>query len=312
MSQNSTDIVDSNGVTFLANLNLASDTLRTNGSGPTAPATPSAGWPWLDTTLNLFKIRNTGNTTWKTVLDDEGIHASTSKTTPVDADEVSILDSASSYSLKKLTWANIKATLKTYFDTLYVALAGDQTVAGIKTFSSFPVTPSSAPTSNYEVANKKYVDDATSFTTTNFLHIQDQKTSGTAGGAGTSATETTRDLNTVLSNSITGASLATNLITLPAGTYFIQASAQAYSCNKHKLFLKETTNYLLYGTSENASNTYGGNSRSFASGKIVLATTTDVYLAHYIQSHVGTSDYGIATSDGQIEVYSDIKIWKVA
>ena len=47
------------------------------------------------------------------------IHASTSKTTPADADEIGITDSASSFSLKKLTWANLKATLLTYFDTLY-------------------------------------------------------------------------------------------------------------------------------------------------------------------------------------------------
>lgn len=87
------------------------------------------------------------------------VHAATSKTTPVDADEIPIWDSVTS-ALKKLTWANLKATLKTYFDTLYVALTGDQTVAGVKTFSSFPVTPSSAPTTNYQVANKKYVDDS--------------------------------------------------------------------------------------------------------------------------------------------------------
>ena len=34
-----------------------------------------------------------------------------------------------------------------------------QTIAGVKTFSSFPITPSSAPTTDYQVANKKYVDD---------------------------------------------------------------------------------------------------------------------------------------------------------
>ena len=42
-----------------------------------------------------------------------------------------------------------------------VALTGNETVAGTKTFSSFPVTPSSAPTSDYEVGNKKYTDDNT-------------------------------------------------------------------------------------------------------------------------------------------------------
>lgn len=40
-----------------------------------------------------------------------------------------------------------------------VMQSGAQTVAGVKTFSSFPVTPSSAPTTDYQVANKKYVDD---------------------------------------------------------------------------------------------------------------------------------------------------------
>ena len=43
----------------------------------------------------------------------------------------------------------------------FVDIDSNQTVAGIKTFSSFPITPSSAPTTDYMVANKKYVDDTT-------------------------------------------------------------------------------------------------------------------------------------------------------
>jgi hypothetical protein len=43
------------------------------------------------------------------------VHGATSKTTPVDADELAISDSASSWTLKKLTWANLKATLSSYF-----------------------------------------------------------------------------------------------------------------------------------------------------------------------------------------------------
>lgn len=41
----------------------------------------------------------------------------------------------------------------------FVDLTAGQTVAGVKTFSSFPVSPSSAPTTDYQFANKKYVDD---------------------------------------------------------------------------------------------------------------------------------------------------------
>ena len=49
-------------------------------------------------------------------------HAATSKATPVDADEFPIADSAAAFILKRVTWANLNATLKTYFDTLYAYL----------------------------------------------------------------------------------------------------------------------------------------------------------------------------------------------
>lgn len=52
-----------------------------------------------------------------------------------------------------------KADISNFTEADYVHVTGDETVAGIKTFSSFPVTPSAAPTTNYQVANKKYIDD---------------------------------------------------------------------------------------------------------------------------------------------------------
>ncbi len=58
------------------------------------------------------------------------ISTATGKTTPVDADALGIIDSAASNVLKKLTWANLKATSKTYTDTLY-ALIGAITGSGL-------------------------------------------------------------------------------------------------------------------------------------------------------------------------------------
>ncbi len=56
----------------------------------------------------------------------------TAKVTPVDADVIVIGDSADASEVaKKTTWANVKATLKTYFDTLYQASGSYLTSANI-------------------------------------------------------------------------------------------------------------------------------------------------------------------------------------
>lgn len=88
----------------------------------------------------------------------------TSKTTPVDADSLGVADSAASGVRKKLTWANLKATLKTYFDTLYATVgqtfyigttsvavnraSGALTLAGITLTTPDIGTPSAGNLSN--------------------------------------------------------------------------------------------------------------------------------------------------------------------
>ena len=42
-------------------------------------------------------------------------HAAVSKATPVDADELPLIDSAASWGLKRLTWANLKTALQSLF-----------------------------------------------------------------------------------------------------------------------------------------------------------------------------------------------------
>jgi hypothetical protein len=48
----------------------------------------------------------------------------TEKTTPADSDVFPLVDYADTPTTKKSTWANIKATLKTYFDSIYQASLG--------------------------------------------------------------------------------------------------------------------------------------------------------------------------------------------
>lgn len=67
------------------------------------------------------------------------INSATSKTTPVDADYIGLMDSAASNVLKKLSWANLKATAKTYFDTLYVALTSKDATGGYAGLTLFKI-----------------------------------------------------------------------------------------------------------------------------------------------------------------------------
>ncbi|MBV5347846.1 hypothetical protein JZU46_06505, partial [bacterium] len=58
------------------------------------------------------------------ILTTTKVNAADAKTTPSDSDVFPLLDSSASYGLKKSSWANVKAALKTYFDTLYPLLSG--------------------------------------------------------------------------------------------------------------------------------------------------------------------------------------------
>ena len=58
-------------------------------------------------------------------------HGAGTKATPVDNDEFGFIDSAASNILKKLSWANIKAALKAYFDPIYLPTRSFGTAAAL-------------------------------------------------------------------------------------------------------------------------------------------------------------------------------------
>ena len=65
----------------------------------------------------LLESAGSGTPVWRNI--GAAVSNLTSKTTPADADSVLLSDSAAFSAGKKLTWSNLKATLKTYFDTIY-------------------------------------------------------------------------------------------------------------------------------------------------------------------------------------------------
>lgn len=72
-----------------------------------------------------------------------------------DNDKITGFDSENSDN--PVTW--LGSVIKSTFATLFVDKSSDEAVGGVKSFSDFPLTPASAPSTDYQVANKKYTDD---------------------------------------------------------------------------------------------------------------------------------------------------------
>ncbi len=146
------------------------------------------------------------------------------------------------------------------------------------------------------------------------FHAQEQQPSGTNSGTFTSGAWRTRVLNTVVANEIAGASLASNQITLPAGTYFIDATAQALAVDRHKAKLYDTTGTvdLIIGLSEYASNPNYQGDKAKIYGRFTLSVESVLEIQHRCQTTRGTNGFGVASSFGVIEIYADVKIYKIS
>jgi hypothetical protein len=146
--------------------------------------------------------------------------------------------------------------------------------------------------------------------------VREEQASGTGPGTPSAAGSwLTRVLNTIQSNSISGATLASNAVSLPAGTYLVRATASAVRVDLHRARLYNVTGSaaLLYGT-----NGYGINnpdsphlSHSEVVGVFTLATTSSVRIEHYVQTAT-SNGWGRPVGQGVPEVYTQLFLEKIA
>ena len=149
----------------------------------------------------------------------------------------------------------------------------------------------------------------------NLLHVRDEKSDGTSGGTSVSGTVHIRDLNIIKTNGIDGASISSNQITLPAGTYEVIATAPAFRCGDHKAYIYDTTAAadLVIGSNQwTVPTTSGDMSTSFVKGRFILSIESVLALRQWIAVGRTTNGLGPATrNSGQVEVYSDVYIRKI-
>lgn len=157
------------------------------------------------------------------------------------------------------------------------------------------------------------VEDLVNPFSNELFHVRDEKANGTDGGTFSSGAWRTRDLNTIKTNEITGASLSSNQITLPAGTYYIDASAPSFNVSRHQAVLYNITDssFDLIGTSEFVSGG-SGQSKSFITGRFTISAQKTFELQHRCENTDTGNGLGVTSNFSQVNIYSDVLIWRIA
>jgi hypothetical protein len=144
--------------------------------------------------------------------------------------------------------------------------------------------------------------------------FNETQASGTQAGTFTSGSYVKRVLNTTVINDITGCSIASSVITLPAGTYFVSAIAPALQVSSHKIRLQNTTDSttIAISTNANTQNAVIVQTNAVLNTYFTLAASKNIELQHRCAVTQATYGLGTAATFGDNEVYSSITITKVA
>lgn len=157
-------------------------------------------------------------------------------------------------------------------------------------------------------SNFSYLDAGTQIAS-----FTEYQANNTNGGTSTSGSWVKRVLNTTLTNSITGCTLTSSVIALPAGTYSINATASFAGSSGCQIKLRNTTDStdVIFGTATFNSTTAPGGSTAPLNGTFTITATKNFE----IQGRVGTGrandGLGPAMGFGSTECYCNVTIEKI-
>jgi hypothetical protein len=147
-----------------------------------------------------------------------------------------------------------------------------------------------------------------------YLEYRDEKPIGTDGGSFTSGAWQTRVLNVEAQDTGNNGSLASNQITLAAGTYECLIFPPAGAVGFHKARLRNITDGVttLVGMSCDQGTGSYEISYSIISGRFTIASQKVFEVQHRCSATRNTDGFGTACSFDEVEVYTIAKFRKVA
>ncbi len=156
--------------------------------------------------------------------------------------------------------------------------------------------------------------------------FEHQQTNGTVGGTATTGAWTKRTLNTSVSNTITGCSIASSQITLPVGTYFVDFQQSLHQTSQSQSRIKvmsgtATPDPILGGAftgyaADSAGHTPGTIEGQYAGHGILTVTAVAVIELQYwvAGSAGGTSALGAVSAEpgSSVEMYARVRVLSLA
>lgn len=145
--------------------------------------------------------------------------------------------------------------------------------------------------------------------------LQDQKAQNTDGGTFTAGAWQTRSLTTVVKDTGSICSLASNQFTIPAGTYLIYARLPAYAVNSHQAYLYNTNastaiSGCISGTELASASDSSTNSIVMFSA-FTLSVQRTLEIRHRCQTSKATTGWGVA-ANFTTEIYTTVVLIRIA
>jgi hypothetical protein len=145
--------------------------------------------------------------------------------------------------------------------------------------------------------------------------FNETQASGTEGGTpGAAGSFHKRTLNTTVVNTISGCSIASSVITLPAGTYQVSATSPHYLSSIVQIRLRNTTDSTdtVYGSNGFVSGSSAAQANVPMIGYFTIAASKNFELQYRNGTATALNGLGVSNTFGTSEIYAIIQIEKVA
>lgn len=154
------------------------------------------------------------------------------------------------------------------------------------------------------------------------MHLQYQVAAGSSGGSASQNAWTTRPINTVITNQITGASLSSNQVTLPVGIYKINAKqvftfySNGQNGGRTAIYNVSDSEFIVAGITMNATTNQGDGTQytdiSTARALFEVSGSSKIIdFRYFFNSSAGSLGVAMNAGSSENEVFVDVWIEKV-